>query len=166
MQEHILEKDLENLVKSKKYIKYIINQNNCWECTSHDINRKKKDYIRIGRFGKGWYMHRYVYTIYNGEIPDNMVVMHTCDNTRCINPEHLKLGTQLDNVKDMDDKGRRKYKAHHGADNPSSKHSKEKCWNIKKDLDNGISAKEVIKKYNVSGSLVSNIKTGKHWIFK
>lgn len=54
-------------------------------------------------------LHRAMYCKHYGakvaEI-DGLVVMHTCDNPRCINPKHLKLGTGLDNVKDRQSKGR------------------------------------------------------------
>ena len=51
--------------------------------------------------------HRLAYRLSSGPIPDRMVVMHTCDRPACVNPEHLKLGTQAENVRDMDSKGRR-----------------------------------------------------------
>ena len=51
--------------------------------------------------------HRLAWEMHNAEpIPDGMVVMHTCDNPRCINPEHLVLGTLSDNTRDAVAKGR------------------------------------------------------------
>ncbi len=50
--------------------------------------------------------HRYVYEKTHGEIPKGMVVMHTCDNRACTNIEHLILGTQSENLKDMYNKHR------------------------------------------------------------
>lgn len=50
--------------------------------------------------------HRYIWEKYNGPIPKGFVVMHKCDNRACTNIEHLKLGTQGDNIKDMYLKGR------------------------------------------------------------
>lgn len=46
------------------------------------------------------------YTLFRGEIPDNMVVCHTCDNPLCVNPEHLWVGTAGDNIRDASGKGR------------------------------------------------------------
>jgi hypothetical protein len=43
---------------------------------------------------------------HNGEIPEGMVIRHTCDNPGCINIDHLRIGTQADNVRDMYDRGR------------------------------------------------------------
>jgi hypothetical protein len=50
--------------------------------------------------------HRWAYTHFIGNIPEGMVVMHICDNRICCNPHHLKLGTQQDNLKDMNIKKR------------------------------------------------------------
>lgn len=52
--------------------------------------------------------HRIAYRIAKGPIPDGMVVMHSCDNPRCVNPAHLSLGTQRENMADMFAKGRKR----------------------------------------------------------
>lgn len=50
-------------------------------------------------------VHRLEWAAHHGPIPDGMVVMHTCDNKRCYNIEHLQLGTQFDNLRDAAAKG-------------------------------------------------------------
>ena len=68
-------------------------------------------------YGKFWFKganpqaHRVAYTLFKGEIPDGMCVLHKCDVRKCVNPEHLFLGSLLDNIADMDTKGRRKTRA-------------------------------------------------------
>lgn len=61
--------------------------------------------------------HRFSYELHKGPIPDGMLVMHICDNPRCVNPAHLKLGTPKQNMEDMFAKGRQRPVAHRGEKN-------------------------------------------------
>jgi hypothetical protein len=79
----------------------------CWEYCGC---RFKKGYgnIRVGgKSGKNRGTHRVSYELHIGPIPDGLLVMHSCDNPPCVNPDHLSVGTVADNVADMDAKGRR-----------------------------------------------------------
>lgn len=62
----------------------------------------------IGQKNKTLRVHRVSYELHNGKIPDGMNVLHKCDVRNCVNPEHLFLGSQDDNMQDMAKKGRRK----------------------------------------------------------
>lgn len=72
----------------------------CWEWTG------SRHYRGYGRFGKHralheTFAHRYAYADQHGEIPDGIEVRHKCDNPPCCNPNHLELGTHLQNMQDM-----------------------------------------------------------------
>jgi hypothetical protein len=63
-------------------------------------------YGHLARGRTMYQAHRLSWTIHNGPIPDRMCVLHRCDVPRCVNPAHLWIGTQTDNMRDRDQKGR------------------------------------------------------------
>lgn len=74
-----------------------------------------KRYGEIKVNGRMLKAHRASWEAYRGQIPDGLNVLHVCDVTECVNPEHLFLGTQLDNVRDMEMKGRARKARRPGA---------------------------------------------------
>lgn len=73
--------------------------------------------------GKQHRAHRFLYELVHGKIPDELVVMHTCDNPPCCNIEHLRLGTVADNNRDRDMKGRRGKRGSRGSASSTSARS-------------------------------------------
>jgi hypothetical protein len=77
--------------------------NICWVW----VGKKAPGKYNYGRFGNKHSASRFSWELANGAIPDGMFVLHKCDNPPCVNPNHLFLGTQQDNMDDMKNKGRR-----------------------------------------------------------
>lgn len=67
--------------------------------------------IKIG--GKPHYAHRVAWELANGPIPEGKYVLHTCDNPNCVNPEHLEVGTQRKNMRDMHKRFRAAFRVRH-----------------------------------------------------
>ena len=70
------------------------------------FDRRRLPYGAINFNGRATKAHRVAWTLYRGQIPDGLLVLHKCDTPVCCNPEHLWLGTQQNNVDDMMRKGR------------------------------------------------------------
>ncbi len=83
-----------------------LSMDECWEWQGY-ININGYGQTRIGgRKGKAYQAHRLSWIVHFGGIPDGLHVCHKCDNPPCVNPNHLFLGTNLDNIKDRMKKGR------------------------------------------------------------
>lgn len=84
----------------------------CWSWlasrrTGSDYGQFVDTYIENGkRVQKFYAAHRLSWILTHGPIPDRLCVLHRCDNPLCVNPSHLFLGTNKDNVDDMKKKGR------------------------------------------------------------
>jgi hypothetical protein len=137
------------------------------------VNKTETCWLWIGRVdddGYGVYdvnsrkqmkAHRYIYNITNGEIPDKMLVRHTCDVRNCVNLSHLLIGTQQDNMNDMVERGRQsKLK---GESNPRAKLTADDVREIRIIAVFGFTYKELCKMYNVSNTVIGYIINRKSW---
>lgn len=75
----------------------------CWEWKR---GRSTDGYGRVRAGGETQQANRVSFLVHNGFLPDDKVVRHKCDNPPCVNPAHLLLGTNLDNVRDREERGR------------------------------------------------------------
>lgn len=111
--------------------------------------------------------HRVSWSIANGPIEDGLYVCHTCDNPSCVNPSHLFIGTNTDNMRDKVKKGRHNYNAAWnpiGSKNPRAKLSDAQVIEARRRwLQGGISKSQLAREMGVSSTLMSWVITGKVW---
>lgn len=103
--------------------------------------------------------HRFSYAVHIGPIPDGMYVCHTCDNPACVNPAHLWLGTNDDNMADMARKGRAQTRT--GEESHWAKLTEDDVRAIRADRTS--SQREIAARYGVHRSLISMIRSRKRW---
>lgn len=119
----------------------------CWEWK----RGKTRGYGHLRYKGEDWRAHRLAWTLVFDSIPNEMNVLHSCDNPACCNPNHLFLGTQRDNMIDRGKKGRT------GITTVSTDTIK----TIKRMWNNGITQSEISRRTGVSRPHVCNIINGK-----
>lgn len=113
--------------------------------------------------------HRVSYELFKGPIPEHdshhgMCVLHKCDTPGCVNPDHLFLGTNLDNVRDMDAKGRRVNGPNYGSDHGMSVLTEAQVLEIMKLLESRYpTQRKIAEMYGVSKATINHIKTGRLW---
>lgn len=94
--------------------------------------------------------HRVAYRLFHGPIPDGMKILHRCDVRSCVNPDHLFVGTQADNVADMVAKGRGRNIPQHGEANPMAVLTAESVRKIRQDFASGSATqRQMAKRYGV-----------------
>lgn len=107
------------------------------------------------------YAHRISWAIHFGAIPNGLSVLHRCDNPRCVNPDHLFLGSRADNVRDMVNKRRHCYGETHGR----RKLTEPQVHEIRSMHRAGLVTKrEAARIYGISQTMVNNIVNLRAWV--
>lgn len=122
-----------------------ITETGCWIWDGSDSGR------RYGRFfinGKNAAAHRVSYTIHNGNIPKDMNVCHKCDTPACVNPDHLFIGTQSDNMLDREAKNRANRKKQIQITGSMIKEIRDLAKNDQMEVS------EIAKKYDINERIV------------
>ena len=145
----------------ERFWRYVEKTDGCWNWLAV---KNKQGYGLIGLGGAGTskkLAHRLSYEMHQGPIPENMVLMHICDNPACVRPDHLRPGTQKENIRDAMMKGRAsKPPLIHGEKHPKAKLTKDDVAYIR---TCGKPTKELAEAYGVSISAIVKARNGETW---
>lgn len=125
-------------------------------CIEHGQKGDKSGYGMTKYRGQFMRLHRAVYCEHNDTDPASIkgkVVMHRCDNPRCVNPEHLLLGTHADNMRDMSLKGRQ----------PKPKLTPELVSKAAELEKEGVPQREISERLGVAQSTISRALRKRTW---
>lgn len=131
----------------------------CWLWTGQRLPRPGHEYGRLSYGGRAWAAHRLAWTLEHGPIPGGMHVLHRCDNPPCVNPAHLFLGTNADNVADREAKGRRH--APRGEAHPRARLTIDQVREILATPDERPCV--LGRRYGVDSSAITSIRKGRSW---
>lgn len=149
----------------------------CWNWIGAKQNGREYGRLAYGAHdGPNFYFeaaHRFSYRHFFGAIPDGMCVCHRCDNPKCVNPEHLFLGTHAENQADKAAKGRTARGEKHsdavkavtprGSNNQSSVLRESDIPIILKMKASGNLNREIAERFGVSKSTITAIFGGRNW---
>lgn len=132
----------------------------CWEWQGWKI---PKGYGGINYLGKKVYVHRLAWILKRGEIPEGLHVLHRCDNPPCINPNHLFLGTNEDNIHDCMSKGRKVSADVRGEKNPRAILSAVDVLRIRRLYDQGWRHDQIAEAFCASIHVVRKAALRQSW---
>lgn len=156
---------------TKRFWSKVDKTNHCW------LWREAISTKGYGMFclyhGKRVYSHRFSFETVNGPTPENLFVLHSCDNRLCVNPNHLFVGTQKDNIQDAVKKARmasgvrngrytRPDRTPRGKNHGMSKLTEEQVIEIKR-MHKSFSQQVIAYKFNVSQPTISSVLMNKTW---
>lgn len=134
------------------------------ECLEWQRARDHRGYGRVGRGTKVFLTHRMAWELTNGPIPEGTHVLHRCDNPPCGEPSHLFLGTDLDNMRDMWDKGRGAPGLVRGQDNGMAILTEDQVREIRRRyVPRKVTLHALAAEYGVTYSTIGYIISRKLW---
>lgn len=140
----------------------------CWDWLGPKFLR---GYGRFSYGGAQYYAHRFSYSVSlvdRAELRPGLSVLHRCDRPSCVNPGHLFLGTQADNMKDMTEKGRRSRGSDHGKKtagegNGNARLTVDEVVRLRKRYAAGEKQVELATSFGIKQPEVSEIVRGEKW---
>lgn len=150
-------------LEAARFDSYVNRSAECWEWTG---GRTGANYGAFTSGRKRYALaHRWQWTRHHGPIPAGMQVLHRCDNPPCVRPDHLWLGTPLDNMRDKIAKGRGRAMPSYvrGERHGMAKLTAEQVAALRAERAAGAPYSVLMARYGVSKTTVGKIANRKSW---
>lgn len=142
----------------KRFFKYVNKTESCWLWTGYCFT---SGHGQFGYDGKIIKAHRFSWLLAGNQIPEEMCILHAphviCGNRNCVNPAHLRVGTQSENMKDKISDGT----SARGIKHPKCKLTEQQVREIRARSDEN--QKELAEEFGVSTATISSILSRKRW---
>lgn len=143
-----------------RFNKYYTKTDTCWLWNGCCLDSGRG----LFRFnGKVTVAARAAWELFRGPIPTGLFVLHKCDVPACVNPDHLFVGTQKDNMRDCVKKGRLSHQRPFGASHGGAKLSNKDVIKIRDKRKGGMTLTAIADQYKLRHQTIHNIVTGKTW---
>lgn len=141
----------------ERFEQYIKKSAGCWQWLGAKMPR---GYGRFYFNGKPRYSHRVALELIAGvPVPKNRIVMHTCDNPACVNPAHLSVATQTENMRDAASKGRTVNRSDwRGTRNPKAKLTPQQLLALRARLADGQRSSDLAREFAITATRVCQIR--------
>lgn len=151
--------------EKERFLEQVDKSGDCWNWSG---SKSGHGYGAFYLHGKSLKAHRVSYIIHHGKIPAGEVVLHDCDRSECVNPDHLKTGTQSQNLRDCFKRKRHSSFTHPEKHVWGEKVSWAKLTNaqvlsIRQLLADGMTQAAIARQFGVAPATIRNIKFGTAW---
>jgi hypothetical protein len=123
----------------------------------------KDEYGAITIRGVRWVASRLCWRLFRGPIPAGKYICHKCDTPRCVNIDHLFVGSPTDNSRDMVSKQRNRFVPRHGTEHGSAKLTEAQVIEIRRLYSESVTPTELAKRFNISRTNARRVATGELW---
>lgn len=134
----------------------------CWEWTATK-NNKGYGMFTVSSYAGKQLAHRLSYRDAHGPIPKGGLILHSCDNPACVNPEHLRIGTHKENVADMDERNRRVTNTPFGEANCNALLTAYQVIQMRRDYIAGVPKAQIAEANGITKASLDDVISGNSW---
>lgn len=154
---------------SDRFWEKVEKSDGCWLWTAHVNNMGYGEFHLKSENSTVEYAHRVSWVLHHGDIPADLEILHHCDTPHCVRPDHLFIGTQQDNMRDMVSKGRQGDTGSTGEDHGMAKLTEDDVKEIRRRYIGGVNQfnpsnrRELAKEFGSAPAHVWQIYARKVW---